>query len=128
VAAARFIMSRPELGPRWQADKDAIWVMRQTGHEVEAAEYAQKLLSRWPPDLFLRGFVLGALGRFDDALPLLARTTVLSTQWLFWDPMWDQYRADPRFAVLIAQLKCNQEYEVARAALARMLGARGSTT
>ena len=125
VAAARFIMSRPALGPRWLADKDAVWVMCQSGFQAEAADYAAKIFAAWPADLFLRGYVLGALGRFDEALPYLERTTVLSVQWLFWDTMWDPYRDDPRFHAVITKLGFTSEYQTARESFAQIQRARG---
>ena len=128
LAAAHFIVQRQDLGPRWQADSDAIWVLRKAGFEKEAADYAAQLFAKWPPGLYLRGFVLGALGRFEEALPFLERTPVLPAIWLFWDAMWDPWREDPRFAVLIAKLGRTEDYGVARETVARMILGRVVST
>jgi tetratricopeptide (TPR) repeat protein len=121
VDAARFVRQRPELGPRWLADSIAVAVLRQVGLEQEASDYAAELFARWPQDSFHRGFVHGAFGRFDEALPFLERTPYMPAWWLFWDPMWDAWRDDPRFLQLITKLGRAAEYQVARATLARML-------
>ncbi len=121
VIEARLIRAKIGIEPRWQADSVAISVLRQNGHELEAAEYAAELFKRLPADSYQRGFVLSALGRFDEALPFLERTPVTPTRWLYWDPIWDQWRDDPRFLQLLVKLGRAEEYKVARETLARML-------
>ena len=121
VEAARLIMQRPDKEPRWQADSDAIWVLRQAGFEKEASDYAAHLLEKWPADNYNRGFVLGALGRFEEALPYLERALVTPLRGLFWDSMWDPWREDPRFIQLLAKVGRLEDYKVARTTLARMI-------
>jgi TolB-like protein/Tfp pilus assembly protein PilF len=121
VEAARLILQRPDKEPRWQADSDAIWVLRQAGREKEAADHAAHLLEKWPAENYNRGFVLGALGRFEEALPYLERTLVVPVRGLFWDAMWDPFRDDPRFTQLLTKLGRLDDYRVARATLRRLI-------
>ena len=121
VAAARVVERNPGLRPRWNSDAIAIRVLLQAGLRSEAEEYAARLFAAWPPDSPMRGLVLGALGRFDEALPFLERTSGAMKTDLYWDPMWDPWRDDPRFPQLMAKLNCAEQYKIARATLARML-------
>lgn len=121
VAAARFVRQLWPQKPRWFADGYAIWVLQQAGLRDEAAAYAAQLLKDLPETNSHRGLVLAAVGRFGDALPYLERSGLM-TQWsLFWAPMWDPFRDDPRFLQLLAKLGCAEEYKIARETLARML-------
>jgi serine/threonine protein kinase/tetratricopeptide (TPR) repeat protein len=127
VEAARQVTQRPDREPRWQADSDAIWVLRQSGFEVEAAEHAARLFAKWPASNFNRGFVLGALGRFEEALPFLEQMPATPARGLYWDRMWDQWRSDPRFEQLLAKLGRLDDYRVARATLERLTKKAGAT-
>jgi hypothetical protein len=69
----------------------------------------------------VRGFVLVALGRFEDALPFLAHTPPIANRLLCWDVMFDPYRDDPRFQQVLLKLNCVEEYKVARESLTRVL-------
>ncbi len=120
IEAARGVKERPELGPRLVADNRAIAVLRLAGFEQEASDYAAELFKRWPPETYQRGFVLGALGRFEDALPFLERIPSMVVQALFWNTTWDPWREDPRFLQLMVKLGRANEYAVARETLARM--------
>ncbi len=120
VAAARVILENPDREPRWQADSEALWVLVQCGRSPEAEQHAAELLKRWPAESYNRGFVLAALGRFEEALPHLARTLVTPGRGFFWDPLWDRWRDDPRFHRLLARLGRTEDYTVARATLARL--------
>ncbi len=121
VAAARVVERNPGQRPRWNSDSIAIRVLIQAGLRSEAEDYAARLFAAWPPDSPMRGLVLGALGRFDEALPFLERTNGAMKTDLYWDPMWDPWRDDPRFLQLMVKLNCADHYRVARATLARML-------
>lgn len=121
AASARVVLQRLDKEPRWQADSDAIWVLRKAGFEQEAADYAAKLFKLWPADSYNRGFVLGALGRFDDALPYLEHALLTPSRGLFWDAMWDPWREDPRFLQLLVKLGRVDDYKTGRITLARML-------
>jgi tetratricopeptide (TPR) repeat protein len=102
----------PEL--RLVADADTILVLRQTGHEAEAAEHAERSLSQLRPESYQRGAVLAALGRWGEARPLLERTPLAMQYIFFWSPLWDPWRDDPRFVRLLNKLGCEKEYRVAR--------------
>ncbi len=118
--AARHILRHPDVRPRWNSDAVAIRVLWEGGRQQEAEDEAARLLTRWPQDFYLRGFTLVALGRFDEALPYLTRTPSSLVRTLYWEPMWDPWREDPRFKQLIVKLGRAEEYKVARATLARM--------
>ena len=127
VAAARLVTRNLDKQPRWQADSDAIWILRMAGYEREAEEHARYLFEKWAADSYNRGFVLGALGRFEDALPFLERTPAAPARGLYWDRMWDQWRNDPRFLQLMRKLGRLEDYNVARATLDRIVKQAEST-
>jgi serine/threonine protein kinase/tetratricopeptide (TPR) repeat protein len=120
VEVARRVTQLPDKEPRWQADSDVIWVLRRAGFEQEAIVHAEVALRKWPINSYNRGFVLGALGRFDEALPYLEHTPAVAARGLFWDPMWDAWRNDPRFTALMVKLKRLEDYKVARAVVGRI--------
>jgi serine/threonine-protein kinase len=122
VEAARTIRRLWPQPPRWFADADAIWVLNQAGLHEEAADYAAQLLKELPATNSHRGLLLSALGRFAEAIPYLERAGVMSRRNLFWDPLFDPFRNDPRFAQLMAKLGWAAEYKVARETLARLQG------
>jgi tetratricopeptide (TPR) repeat protein len=119
VAAARAIRQSWPRQPRWQADAHALWVLRQAGLETEAAAYADALFAGLPAQTYQRGFVLAALGRFDEALPYLERTTTLSLDAIASLVMFDPWRDDPRFTALIEKLHWTAQYAKAREAMKR---------
>ncbi len=120
VALARQILAKPTMDLRFEADGVAVWILRRAGLHEEAATRAETLFKLWPAQSYLRGAVLVALGRFDDALPFLERTTPLSVSRIYWNELFDPYRNDPRFAQLMAKLGCTEEYRTARETLARL--------
>jgi tetratricopeptide (TPR) repeat protein len=75
VEMARLVRRRFDVFPRWQADAQAVFVLRQAGLEKEAAEHAAEVFARAPADSYMRGFVHVALGQFERALPYLERTS-----------------------------------------------------
>ncbi len=121
IETARLIRRNLTKNPRRDADSSAIWVLRQAGLEREASDYGNELLTTLPPATQQRGFVLGALGRFEEALPHLEHTPSISRRRLYWDAIWDPWRQDLRFQQLMVKLGCVEEYKVARETLARML-------
>ncbi len=118
VEVAREVRRLLEKSPRRDADASAIWVLKQAGFVEEAAAYGETVLRTLPATSQQRGFVLGALGQFEEALPYLGRTPPVIRRRLYWDPMWDRWREDPRFTQLMKQLGCLEEYNFARRALA----------
>lgn len=101
--------------PRGNSDINAIWVLVQAGLEEEVAEYGEMLLSELPPRFFKRGFILAALGRFEEAIPYLARTPALSLRLLASSNLFDSYREDLLFNYLLETLDWKEEYAKARA-------------
>ncbi|HUL54030.1 MAG TPA: TIR domain-containing protein [Opitutaceae bacterium] len=126
VAAARLVERNLDKRPRWNSDSVAIGVLVRAGLRREAEDDAARLFASWPRDNPMRGMVLGALGRFDEALPFLERTCGALKLDLYWDQVWDPWRGDPRFQELMVKLNCAEEYKVARTTLARMLKEQGS--
>ncbi|MSU51487.1 MAG: TIR domain-containing protein, partial [Opitutus sp.] len=90
IETARLVRQHRERTPRRDADSLSIWVLCQAGLRDEAAAHADEYLKTLPETSQQRGFVLGALGRFDEALPYLEQTPPVVWRRLFWDPMWDQ--------------------------------------
>ena len=121
VAAARMVRTRLNDRPRWAADFLAVGALRHAGLPVEAEEYARELLAVLPPGaIIVRGIVLMALGRFDEALPFLERIPVTARRALFWQQIFDPVRDDPRFHQLLDRIGCAADYIVARAELAEL--------
>jgi tetratricopeptide (TPR) repeat protein len=120
VAEARFVRDHPDLSPRLQSDSVCVRVLLQAGFKDEASAYAAQLFARWAPDHYQRGFVLTALGRFDEAIPYLERTVAQPVRFLFWDESFDPYRNDPRFLQLLTKLGRAEHYQVARETRARL--------
>jgi TolB-like protein/Tfp pilus assembly protein PilF len=121
VAAARQVRSLLDRDPRRDADISGIWVLIQMGLMEEASSYAHEAFATLPEQSHQRGFILGALGRFDAALPYLERTPAVIRRRLYWDTMWDAWRDDPRFTQLMEKLDCVAEYKTARETLSRMI-------
>ncbi len=121
VETARRARRNGELRPRWDADPNAIFVLRQAGFEREAEDYAKEVFARLPSGSYMRGWVLVALGRFDEALPFLGQTQPVLQLGIYWGTMWDPWREDPRFAQILAKNGRTEEYKAARATLAQLL-------
>ncbi|MDQ5981102.1 MAG: TolB amino-terminal protein, partial [Verrucomicrobiota bacterium] len=117
VAAARGVRQSWPRQPRWQADAHAIWVLRQAGLTTEAAAYADVLFAGLSAQSYQRGFVLAALGRLDEALPYLERTSTLTLDAIGSLVIFDPWRDDPRFKALIEKLHWTEQYAKAREAM-----------
>ena len=120
VAAARQVRRLLDRDPRRDADISGIWVLTQMGFTDEANSYAREVFATLPEQSHQRGFILGALGRFDASLPYLQRTPPVVLRRLYWDRMWDGWRDDPRFTELMEKLGCVAEYNTARETLRSM--------
>lgn len=114
VAAARKIRAHLHQNPRRGADEAAIWVLSQTGQAAEAEAYREEYFRTLPALSQQRGYVLAALGRFGEALPFLEWTPSSVRRRLYWDPIWDRWREDPRFRELMEKLGSTAEYRTAR--------------
>ncbi len=124
VEAARAVRQNPAVEARRYADANAIYILRAEGLAEEAQEYGDKALRALPPGGYIRGMVLTALGRFDNALPCLETAPLTHFENFYFSPLWDSVRDDPRFQQLMVKLGCAAEYKVARATIARMLKER----
>lgn len=115
IAAARKVRELSPSAPfRRNSDSDAIFVLQQSGCQREAAEYASEMLQRFPPGNYLRGFVLAAVGRHEEAWPELRSTPAIMLPQLYWSPLWDKVREAFAFRRLIRELGCEREYASAR--------------
>jgi tetratricopeptide (TPR) repeat protein len=121
IETARSIRKHLHQNPRRGADDSALWILRRAGLEAEANDYLKELFEILPATSQQRGFALGAMGRFGEALPYLERMPSNVRRRLYWDAIWDPWRDDPRFQQLLVKLGCVEEYKVARATLERML-------
>lgn len=126
IEAARFVRKNRNLDTRWQADAMAIWVLDHAGEKKEAAEYGAEELARLPTSGPARGYVLGALGRFEESLEFLEHIGTTQSRILCWDPIWDPWRADPRFRAHLEKMGLAERYDLGRAELARLLKAQGA--
>jgi TolB-like protein/DNA-binding LytR/AlgR family response regulator/Flp pilus assembly protein TadD len=115
VAVAREVRRLAPAHPfRRNSDADAVFVLQQAGLVEEAAEYALEILQTLPRQNYLRGFILGALGRHESALPWLQHTPSIMLPQLYFSPMWDGVRDEASFHDLIAKLGRTREYQIAR--------------
>ena len=99
------------------------WVfhLREAKLEAESEALAKQLLSHYGPDTYIHALVLMARGRTEEALPLLKPFPPGSQDRLYWSPMFDPVREDPRFLRKVEELGVAAEYKVARETLARMI-------
>jgi tetratricopeptide (TPR) repeat protein len=109
VRLARQVRANLDIRPRGAADAQSIYVLAQCGFTAEANEYARVMLDRLPLQSHVRGFVLAAIGRTDEAWPYLARMSTLEMLRLLTEPMFEPVRRDPRFSALAATLRIPQE-------------------
>jgi len=127
VETARRVRRYGELRPRWDADAQAIYVLREAGFGREAEDYAKEVFARLPSGSYMRGWILVALGRLDEALPFLEQRQSGLLLGIYWGTMWDPWREDPRFGQILAKNGRTEEYKVARTTLTRMLQERATT-
>ncbi len=100
---------------------ELVFYLRDAKLEAESEALAKELLSRYGPNTYLHAMVLMARGRTEEALPLLKPFPPGSQDRLYWSPIFDPVREDPRFLRKVEELGVAAEYKVARATLARML-------
>jgi TolB-like protein/DNA-binding LytR/AlgR family response regulator/tetratricopeptide (TPR) repeat protein len=115
IAIARLVrQTGRELRFRRNSDADAIFTLHAAGLPKEAADYAAEILAGLPPENYLTGFILGAIGSFAEAFPALERTPVIMLPQLYWARMWEPVRHHEQFENLIAKIGRTQEYHLAR--------------
>ena len=121
LAAARMVKQEGLWWMRWWACEEALFVLVQAGAADEADELHSKWQRELEPENSLRGPMLKAMGRFEEALPFLERSSTTLFSRFYYLPIWDDVRDDPRFHRLISKLGCEAEYKLGRETLARML-------
>ena len=120
VAVARAVLQAPATSLQSWSGGDAVYVLRQAGLTDEAERNGGAMLATLPADSYLRGYVLCALGRFDEGVPLLESSSTIVLSRLFLLPLLDPARDTPRFKELLVKLDCVEEYRRARESLARI--------
>ncbi len=100
-----------------------VYVLRALGRDPEARDLGARLLQAMKDDRSQGALLRFALGEEAQALALIARApnTTTIAQYLFWHPMFDAIRDQPRFHQLLAKVGRAEQYQVARETLARML-------
>jgi tetratricopeptide (TPR) repeat protein len=101
----------------WWAGEEAIYVLHRAGSPNEADRH----LSAWEGNGLQIGPMLQAVGRFEDALPILDRIPPTIYARLIYAPYYDAVRGDPRFQHLVRKLGIESEYRQGRATLDRIL-------
>jgi TolB-like protein len=124
LEAARSVRKILSSDTRWHADAAAIRVIKLCGEEAEARAYAEEWLRDEARERVVRPIVLAALGRGEDAMAELVDLRMSQRRGLFWDPIWDPWRADPRFEAVLVRLGCLAEYRTARTTQARLQAER----
>jgi TolB-like protein/Tfp pilus assembly protein PilF len=109
VNLARQVRANFDVRPRGSAAPQAIYVLLKTGHAAEAEDYARQVMARLAPQSHLRGYVLVALGRIEEAWPYLSDMPTQELLKIARDPMFEPVRRDPRFSALAATLRIPQE-------------------
>lgn len=120
IAAARAIAADHSDAPRWMADADAVFVLRQSGHPDEAQQLAKRVFTTVPAQDYRRAFTLAVLGRMDEALDLGADFPSTSLSYIFARPIWDPVREDQRFRSMLEEQGISEIYREGRATLERM--------
>lgn len=121
IATARAVGRDLTAQPRWNADPQAIYVLRLAGLQSEVEAYADRALANVPKDDVRYGMTLVALGRGKEALSYLRTLNASTLTILYWAPMWDSLRDDVQFQRWLVTIGRGAEYQVARETLARML-------
>jgi adenylate cyclase len=127
VAAARKVRQVESVLMRWWSGEEALYVLLRLGEPGEAARQYRDWRAASPVDATDFGHLLNALGRFDEALPFLASTSTANFARLYFHPIWDGIRGDPRFGQLLKKLGCEAEFAVARPTLERAQRERGES-
>ncbi len=120
IAAARAIAADHSDAPRWTADADAVFVLRQSGHLDEAQQLAERVFTTVPDKDYRRAMTLAVLGRMDEALDLGADFPSTSLSFILTRPVWDPVREDPRFRSMLEEQGIYEIYRKGRATLERM--------
>jgi tetratricopeptide (TPR) repeat protein len=118
--ALQIQQSGPDARPRFQLDPTAILIFLQAGPTEEAKEFTEGLLKELPARSSLRGGVLVANDRFEEALPYIRTMGTLNKTRLPWDPLFDPYRESPAFEELLEDLNWREVYLRARADIEKM--------
>jgi TolB-like protein/Tfp pilus assembly protein PilF len=120
IEVARVVRSLREVSTRWQMDSFALYVLRTERLEDEARDYTTELLARLPQASYVRGWVLSAAGRYDEAWSLLERTPTMFIPSLATDRIFESMRSDRRFEQLIGRIGATEEHRVMIETLARL--------
>jgi tetratricopeptide (TPR) repeat protein len=120
VQMARGLRTNPAADTRWIADAAAIRVLNLSGQTAEAQAYAAEVLARLDSSTAVRAQVLAAVGRHREALNHLAQMRPTELRFVLFEPLWDTFRNEPEFLETMARLGCTEEYQTARATLARL--------
>lgn len=114
VKFARAIRRNPNQRTRWMADGHAIWALAKAGLQAEAAAHEQEFSASPCGQGYARGYALAALGRYDEALPYLAKSPPIAYRRLYFDRLFDPIRDRPQFAQLLQKLGRTAEFKLAR--------------
>jgi len=121
AAEARLALNDGPGDTSWWAGEEAIYVLHRSGSPEEVDKY----LSAWKTDGGRQtGPMLQAVGRFEEALPILDQIPPTIYARLIYAPYYDEVRDDLRFQHLVRKLGFESEYLQGRATLDRMLGDR----
>ncbi len=120
VAAARGVLQSIATAILTWSGGDAVYVLRAAGLADEADRFATDLLGAVPPGSYLRGYILCALGRCEEGLPLLETAPPIALARLYLLPMLDPARDTPAFREWITRLGVGEDYRRARESIARL--------
>ncbi len=120
LAAARQVRANPQIDTRWSGDAAAVWVLRQGGESREAGEYAAEALARLAPNSQTRAQIHAAQGNLAAASETLPGTKNTEYRYLYWEPMWDALRDDPRFVAALEKMGLTERHRVARETWAKL--------